>query len=221
MRTLDVITSHAVFWTLHSVWFAALIAMAFWMRSLRQPFEGHDARTAGIRNDADIRLTQPADDLRPLRAELQRHARLIDQLHYEIVRTRARPEDVDVHDHYREPAPPSHTIGPVRFYASMPDEQGLFIKRDLRSEPDAWAIYEIQTDRDYGPGTEGILRLHGNLHALQSALHAHRAFLSPACEYTDLPSATTMRVDMLAPGTVVFEGDWWRVRQKVRIRISD
>lgn len=115
------------------------------------------------------------------------------------------------------PAPPQPVLpvpaAPSRFYARTADLGNGFSVSGLLKEPERGTVYELELS---SPGT-ATFRVSQSPDAQQLAMSDPYSYLSDACLYENQPGGPNSRIQTVAPGQLVLQGDKWQITEKARI----
>jgi hypothetical protein len=109
----------------------------------------------------------------------------------------------------------------TKWYAEMPDAEGTFPIHALRPTADGWSLYQIEPDDEpVVNGTTARLGLYPRHKLHDNALMSPRQYLMPVCDYDPLPQPGDTMVKMITPGRLHFDGDRWRLLQRMKIKFT-
>lgn len=111
------------------------------------------------------------------------------------------------------PTVPAAPAAPPRRYARTADLGNGFSVAGLLNEPERGTVYELDLT---SPGT-ATFRVSQTPEAQQLAMSDPYSYLSDACLYENQPGGPNSRIQTVAPGQLVLQGDKWQITEKARI----
>lgn len=110
------------------------------------------------------------------------------------------------------PVPPA-PAAPARFHARTADLGNGFSVGGLLKEPERGTVYDIELS---SPNT-ATFRVSQTPEAQQLAMSDPYSYLSDACLYENQPGGPNSRIQTVAPGQLILQGDKWQITEKARI----
>ncbi|OUR90929.1 hypothetical protein A9Q87_13425 [Flavobacteriales bacterium 34_180_T64] len=102
------------------------------------------------------------------------------------------------------------------FYFSAPEQNGSFLLENASSTATSRSYYKIEYVDDDNMGK--LIYRSGNLD--MSALSQMDFILSPVCDIENSSIINPTVIYVESPGSVIKEGDSWRIDQKIKLKIS-
>ncbi len=109
--------------------------------------------------------------------------------------------------------PPAPAAAPTKLFARTADLGNGFSKAGLLAMAERGTVYEIDLT---SPNT-ATYRVSQSPESQQLAMSDPYSYLSDACLYENQPGGPSSRIQTVAPGQLVLQGDKWQITEKARI----